>query len=130
MTLTGFKAKNHPQQVGKGGAVDDVDDRAVHPLDFAAFVDRHGPFTVDVAAAQHNARCETYYDRESDGLVQSWAGERVRLEFLPGRMRFLKPGQTAIGPNERPPFGCCLLVWERRAYSPDAVSGGLFGGAS
>lgn len=31
--------------------------------------------------------------------------------FLPGRMRFIKPGAIAVGPNERPPFGCCLLTW-------------------
>ena len=31
--------------------------------------------------------------------------------FLPGRMRFIEPGATTIGPNERPPFGCCLATW-------------------
>jgi phage N-6-adenine-methyltransferase len=35
----------------------------------------------------------------------------LRTEFLPGRIRFLAPGYTAIRPNERPPFGCCLLIW-------------------
>lgn len=35
----------------------------------------------------------------------------LAVEFLPGRIRFLKPGQTVIGPNERPPFGCCLVIW-------------------
>lgn len=34
-----------------------------------------------------------------------------RVEFLRGRLRFIKPGQDAVGPNERPPFGCCLLIW-------------------
>lgn len=24
---------------------------------------------------------------------------------------FLAPGATEIKPNERPPFGCCLLIW-------------------
>lgn len=36
----------------------------------------------------------------------------VRVEFLPGRMRFIKAGATEVGPNERPPFGVCLLIWE------------------
>ena len=36
----------------------------------------------------------------------------LRVQFLPGRLRFLSPGQSAVGPNERPPFGCCLLIWE------------------
>lgn len=35
----------------------------------------------------------------------------VRVVFLPGRMRFIRRGQTDVGPNERPPFGCCLLIW-------------------
>lgn len=179
MTLVRHKAQNHPQQETNP----DVDDRATHPLDFAEFVERLGPFTVDVAAADHNARCERYYTREIDGLAQDWAGERIwcnppysdiapwirkawaehqvaeqivmllpanrteqtwwqlmvepfrdrahsplRTEFLPGRMRFLKRGQTAIGPNERPPFGCVLLIWSRPlAYDADDVRGGLFG---
>ena len=24
------------------------------------------------------------------------------------------PGADGIGPNERPPFGCCLLIWQER----------------
>lgn len=37
----------------------------------------------------------------------------LTTEFLPGRLRFLKPGQKEIGPNERPPFGIVLCIWER-----------------
>lgn len=33
------------------------------------------------------------------------------VEFLGGRLRFIAPGKTMVGPNERPPFGCCLLIW-------------------
>lgn len=45
---------------------------------------------------------------------RDWRGPRRRLtvEFLPGRMRFLRNGATDIKPNERPPFGCCLLIWQ------------------
>lgn len=46
----------------------------------------------------------------------------LRCEFLPGRLRFLKPGQQRIGPNERPPFGCCLLLWGEAANPPDSGS--------
>ena len=182
MSLARFKAQNHPQQVAaRGESMDSVDDRATHPLDFGPLHDRFG-FTVDVAAAAHNTKCERYYDRDTDGLAQSWAGEVVwcnppysdiapwvrkawdehgqahgivmllpanrteqtwwqqmvepyrdrprsplAVEFLPGRMRFLKPGQTAVGPNERPPFGCCLLIWTPPlTYRADRVTGGLF----
>lgn len=35
----------------------------------------------------------------------------LRCEFLPGRMRFDRP-EAIIGPKgDRPPFGCCLLIW-------------------
>jgi phage N-6-adenine-methyltransferase len=168
VSLLGFKAQNHPQQtLPAGGPKDDVDDRATHPLHFAEIQERLGlEFTLDVAAAAHNAKCPRYFDRKTDGLRQSWAGEAVwcnppysaiepwlikawaeaastrgivmllpanrteqkwwqrhvephrdrpgsglRVEFLPGRMRFIKRGQLDVGPNERPPFGCCLLIW-------------------
>jgi phage N-6-adenine-methyltransferase len=42
------------------------------------------------------------------------AMSRLTTEFLPGRMRFLKPGQVVIGPNERPPFGIVLCIWEKK----------------
>lgn len=35
----------------------------------------------------------------------------LSVEFLRGRIRFLSPGQRKVGPNERPPFGCCLVIW-------------------
>jgi phage N-6-adenine-methyltransferase len=38
----------------------------------------------------------------------------LRCEFLRGRTRFLTRGRTEVGPDERPPFGCCLLIWEKR----------------
>jgi len=39
----------------------------------------------------------------------------LRVKFLPGRIRFIAAGKTEVGPNERPPFGCCLLIWERNS---------------
>lgn len=181
MGNTGVRAKNHPQQTSTRGQDHELDDRATHPLDFADFSERFGPFTLDVAAAAHNTKCERFFTRDDDGLAQDWAGERVwcnppysaiaawvrkawdcwsstrgiamllpasRTEqawwhhlvepyrdraaspltthFIEGRMRFLKPGQTAVGANERPPFGCVLLVWHVDVFRPDAVRGGLF----
>ena len=34
-------------------------------------------FTLDVAATAENAKCSKFYTKETDGLSQSWAGERV-----------------------------------------------------
>lgn len=42
-------------------------------------------------------------------------GSALRVEFLRGRQRFVMPGAESIGPNERPPFGCCLLIWQSPA---------------
>jgi phage N-6-adenine-methyltransferase len=36
----------------------------------------------------------------------------LRVEFLPGRLRFIKHGHDRVEPNQRPPFGCCLLIWQ------------------
>lgn len=174
MSLVGFKAQNHPQQRIK----DAVDDRGTAPEVFGPLNDRFG-FTLDVAAAEHNAKCVRYFDIRADGLRQSWAGERVwcnppysnigawvekawaeqqncplivmllpanrteqgwwqdhiepyrdganperavRVEFLRGRMRFVRPGQQEIGPNERPPFGVCLVIWGRDIPRPVGAS--------
>lgn len=164
MSLVGFRAKNHPQQSARA----DVDDRAILPEDFAPLNERFR-FTIDAAAAPHNARLERFWTVGDDALSQSWANERVwcnppysnigrwvvkawrehqaecplivmllpanrteqgwwqdliepyragiadtnrmRVEFLRGRMRFERPG-AVIGPKgDRPPFGCCLVIW-------------------
>lgn len=169
MSLVRFKASNHPQQVAAQGADDEVDDRGT-PQDFWDELDARYQFTLDVAAAPHNAKCRDYYTRLADGLLQPWRGsiwcnppysgldrwlakawaewERqggprtivmllpanrpeqpwwqtyvephrdrpgspLSVRFLPGRLRFIKPGAIDVKPNERPPFGCCLLVWTR-----------------
>jgi len=177
VSLVGRPARNHPQQA----VSDEVDDRGTTAEVFGPLNERFGGFTVDVAAAAHNTKCERFYDRHTNGLEQSWASERVwcnppyshpnlarftakawaehqaaecivmlvpanrtdqqfwtdlvepyrdqpgsplTVELLPGRLRFLKPGRAAIGPNERPPFGCCLLIWQHTGPSPEPT---LFG---
>lgn len=168
MSLVGFRPRNHPQQVGQRGRDVDTDDRGTVAEVFDPLDAELGPFTVDVAASAHNAKCRRYYTAEIDGLAQSWAGETVwcnppysaiapwvrkawhethrgecrrvvmllpanrteqrwwqdlvepyrdrgiglTVRFLAGRIRFLSPGQTEIGADERPPFGCCLLIFD------------------
>jgi phage N-6-adenine-methyltransferase len=34
-------------------------------------------FTIDVAADKNNKKCERFYDKEVNGLAQSWSGEVV-----------------------------------------------------
>lgn len=170
MTLSGFKASNHPQQTAKRGASDQVDDRGTDPDFIASLERRFGKFDLDVAAAFHNAKAPRFYAREDDGLAQPWigrvwcnppysdirawvekawhewtregstldglivmllpanrteqgwwqdlvephrdqSGSPLRVEFLRGRMRFDRPDWTPGPKGDRPPFGCCLLIW-------------------
>ena len=59
-------------------------------------------------------RTEQQFWQELVEPFRDLPGSDLRTEFLPGRIRFLAPGQTEVGPDERPPFGCCLLIWEAR----------------
>jgi hypothetical protein len=76
VSLVGFKARNHRQQVLLRGPNVKVDDRATTPEVFDPLEDRFG-FTVDVAASERNRKVDRFYSIEDDGLAQSWAGERV-----------------------------------------------------
>lgn len=76
MTLIGFTPTNHPQQVGKRGASDTVDERITPQWLFDQFNAQHR-FTLDAAANASNAKCAKFYDLTSDGLSHSWRGERV-----------------------------------------------------
>lgn len=171
MSLSRFRSQNHPQQISMRGIIPEVDDRGTTPEIFDPLHERFN-FTIDVAAAAHNTKCQRFYDFDADGLAQSWAGERVwcnppysdirpwvekawdesrhapaivmllpanrteqawwqdlvepyrdrpkyplSVEFIRGRVRFIRPGKTEVGPNERPPFGSCLLIWEGRGSS-------------
>jgi phage N-6-adenine-methyltransferase len=40
-------------------------------------------------------------------------GGRLTTIFLPGRRRFIMPGDTEVKPNNRPPFGIVLAVWSK-----------------
>lgn len=165
MSLVGFRAENHPQQIAVRTARPEVDDRATDPVLFATLTARFN-FTLDVAAAPHNTKCDRYFTRTDNGLIQPWRGERVwcnppysdiepwlekawlecdvtdlivmllpanrteqgwwqrwiepyrdsaahplRVEFIAGRQRFIAANARSIGPNERPPFGVCLAIW-------------------
>lgn len=40
-------------------------------------------------------------------------GSPLRTEFLGGRLRFIAHDKDRVEPNERPPFGCVLLIFAR-----------------
>ena len=40
-------------------------------------------------------------------------GGRLSVRFIAGRLKFTKPGAVKAEANSRPPFGVCVLVWEK-----------------
>src|SRR5258705_8343867 len=73
MSIVGFRAENHPQQIGKSGALDRVDDRGTDLAFFEMISARFGVFDLDVAASARNAKCARYFTVVDDGLTQHWA---------------------------------------------------------
>lgn len=73
MSLVRFKGSNHPQQVADRGPDDEIDDRGTTPEFFGPLNAVHR-FTLDVAAAPHNAKTLDFYTRFADGLLQPWPG--------------------------------------------------------
>jgi phage N-6-adenine-methyltransferase len=76
VSLIGVRPVNHPQQVGKRGASDTVDER-ITPQWLFDELDAIHQFTLDAAANKSNAKCLKFFDKEADGLSSNWAGERV-----------------------------------------------------
>lgn len=64
-------------------------------------VNREFNFTVDVAANAGNAKCERFYDIDSDGLMQDWTGETVWCN---------------------PPYGDRIKDWMYKAATSDATT--------
>ncbi len=73
MSLVGFHARNHRQQVGKRGALEKVDDRRTPRELFDPLNEEFG-FTLDAAASDENALCSRYYTVARDGLKRRWSG--------------------------------------------------------
>jgi phage N-6-adenine-methyltransferase len=120
VSLVARPAENHPQQVAKRGRSVYVDDRETTPEVFDPLHERFG-FTIDVAASADNAKLPRYYTAEDDGLARTWAHERVwcnppycrgsTSSSCPAGCASWPPAEDEIKPNQRPPFGCCLLIW-------------------
>lgn len=74
MSLVGVRAKNHSQQVLRRGHNDAANTRTTPDGIWEMVLGEFGPFTLDVAAADGNARCPEYFTIESDGLRRPWTG--------------------------------------------------------
>lgn len=49
------------------------------PIWLVDLLDKQFHFTLDAAATAENTKCDRYFDRESNGLAQSWENETVWL---------------------------------------------------
>lgn len=66
-------------------------------------------------------RTEQVWWQEMVEPYRDQPGSLLRVRFLKGRLRFIARGKTEVGPNERPPFGCCLLIWNEPAAAEAAA---------
>lgn len=71
-----------------------TDEWATEPTVFAALQAEFGPFDLDPCATPQNAKCERYFTRADDGLIQDWSG-RVFMN---------------------PPYGRALPAWMGKAW--------------
>ena len=65
------------------------------PPDLFARLDIEFAFTLDPCATSETAKCEKFYTKEDNGLIQSWKGERVYMN---------------------PPYGRQIKDWAQKAY--------------
>ena len=79
-------------------------DRWATPQDFFDKLNDEFHFTLDPCANEFNHKCEKYYTKEDDGLVQSLRGETVFCN---------------------PPYGREIGSWVKRCYMHSVIDCGL-----
>jgi phage N-6-adenine-methyltransferase len=67
-------------------------------------LDREFHFTLDPCATPETAKCARFFDEAQNGLIQSWANERVFLN---------------------PPYGREIYAWTKKAREESATNGAL-----
>ncbi len=65
------------------------------PQDFYQMLDDEFHFDLDPCADATNYKCDTYFTKEEDGLLQDWGGHRVFCN---------------------PPYGKAISAWVRKCY--------------
>ena len=77
-------------------------DQWATPQDFFDKLNEEFHFTLDPCANEHNYKCEKYFTKEQDGLVQDWSGETVFCN---------------------PPYGREIIRWVQKCFL-EVESGG------
>jgi len=120
----GFKATNHPHQVMKRGVDDATDDRETPPDVFDP-LNEEFHFTLDVAAARHNAKCRRYYAKAGYTAAEARQGQLFPTSLMgdPEALGYDGLAQT-WGPDEviwcNPPFSD-LEPWMAKAHGDAAT---------
>jgi phage N-6-adenine-methyltransferase len=65
------------------------------PQDFFEALDQEFNFTLDPCATRHNAKCRTFFTKETDGLKKEWGSHRVFCN---------------------PPYGRQMSAWARKCF--------------
>ncbi|MCY9737425.1 phage N-6-adenine-methyltransferase [Paenibacillus alvei] len=71
------------------------------PQDFYDGLNKEFGFNLDVCATSDNAKCESYFTKEDDGLQQDWKG--------------------TVWMN--PPYGRVIGAWVKKAYESSLIEG-------
>lgn len=64
-----------------------------------------------------------WWQRRVEPFRDGRSADGPRTEFIAGRLRFIAPDSDWIKPNERPPFGCVLLLWGAARNIPSLPAG-------
>jgi len=79
-------------------------DQWATPQDFFDKLNDEFHFTLDPCADETNHKCEKYFTKEDDGLIQCWRGETVFCN---------------------PPYGREICNWVKRCYMHSVVDCGI-----
>ena len=71
------------------------------PIDLFNKLNDEFGFTLDVCADSENTKCERYYTKDDDALLQSWVG----ICWM------------------NPPYGLQIIAWMKKAHHESAVNG-------
>lgn len=77
-------------------------DQWATPQDFFDKLNAEFHFTLDPCASPENAKCQKYYTKEQDGLIQDWGGEIVFCN---------------------PPYGKAIKDWVRKCHEESKKPG-------
>lgn len=78
------------------------------PQDFFNKLNEEFHFTLDAAASSENAKCDDYFTKEQNGLIQSWAYKVVWLNPPYGRYTTEKWVKKAYEEYQR--TGCTIVM--------------------